>query len=171
MSLPKVKTNAVQEIKNASTTISGLLDYKKKNWAIGLNGDTFQPDGFLQFFNDRELPFKYYLVSQGVSIGNQSAYDANVTTITQYVGTIRQSEMDACQKVIGDLQSYKSKFWAIGLNGDTLQPDDFNNFFAERGLTFLPFVRSTHGVHIGQESAYDANITTLKNYMSTLNQN
>jgi hypothetical protein len=156
----------LEEIKAAQNTINGINDYKSKNWAIGLNGDTFEPDGFLGFFTQRGLPFKYYVSNKGVSIGSSSVYAENITTLQKYVDSIRAAEHNAVNGTINELESYKSKFWAIGLNGDTLQPDGFNSFFSARNLPFKPFVRSK--VSIGEESAYTQNIETLKNYLKEI---
>ena len=165
MALPKVSVSAITETKSVNDTIDGIKNYQSKNWGIGLNGDTFQPDGFLSFFTQRGLQFSYYVVNYGVSIGSPAAYGENISILQNYLSAFQTSEKTQCQSVLKDLQSYKSNFWAIGLNGDTFQPDGFNQFFAERGLPFLPFLRSK-GVSIGEESAYDENITVLQNYMN-----
>ncbi len=155
-----------QEIKAAESTLKELQNYKSKNWAIGLNGDTFEPDGLLAFFTQRGLPFKYYISNQGVTVGSPSSYDDNIATLNSYIAGIRSAEQTAVNSIIQELKTYKSNFWAIGLNGDTLQPDGFNAFFATRELPFKPFVRSR--VSIGQESAYDQNIATLTNYINSI---
>ncbi|AFZ27883.1 hypothetical protein Cylst_5906 [Cylindrospermum stagnale PCC 7417] len=155
-----------QEIRATQDKLKELQNYQNNNWAIGLNGDTFQPDGFLGFFSQRGLSFKYYINNQGVSVGSPSAYGENITTLERYIANIRAEEQASVESTIKELEYYKSNFWAIGLNGDTLQPDGFNNFFAARELTFKPFVRSK--VSIGQESAYDENIATLRNYLKSI---
>ncbi|MEH2467977.1 MAG: hypothetical protein V7K23_30830, partial [Nostoc sp.] len=58
------------------------------NWAIGLNGDTLQPDGFVNFFGERELPFKFFVQSQRVSLGDKSAYDQNIKTLNDYISSL-----------------------------------------------------------------------------------
>lgn len=156
----------LQEIKAALGMIKELQDYKSQNWAIGLNGDTFEPDGFLKFFTQRGLAFKYYVNNKGVSVDSPSAYDENITTLNSYIDTLRSEEYTAADSTIKELKAYKAKFWAIGLNGDTLQPDGFNTFFAARELPFKPFVRSR--VSIGEESAYNVNIGTLESYIKSL---
>jgi hypothetical protein len=155
-----------QEIKAAEATLKGLQDYKSKYWAIGLNGDTFEPDGFLAFFTQRGLPFKCFISNQGVTVGSPSNYDDNIATLNAYIAGLRSAEQTAVNSTIQELRTYKSNFWAIGLNGDTLQPDGFNTFFAARELPFKPFVRSR--VSIGQESAYEQNIATLTNYINSI---
>jgi hypothetical protein len=165
MTLPKKSVSAITETKAVMDTIAGIKDYQHKNWGIGLNGDTFQPDGFLSFFTQRNLPFSYYVVNYGASIGTPVAYDANIKVLQQYLSAFQSAEKTQCQSVLNELDTYKKNFWAIGLNGDTLQPDGFNTFFAERELPFLPFVRSK-GVSIGADSAYDKNSTTLQSYMN-----
>ncbi|MCX4029526.1 hypothetical protein H0A36_03700 [Endozoicomonas sp. SM1973] len=167
MSLPKVNTNVVQELQEAKSTINRLQEYQSKNWAIGLNGDTFQPDNFLTYFDNRDLAFNYYVQNKGVSIGNSTAYTNNINEVKKYALAIVESEVSATNKTISELENYKNNFWAIGLNGDSLQPDNFNNFFADRNIQFKPFVRNK-GVEIGQESAYDENINALREYIGQL---
>jgi hypothetical protein len=168
MSLTKVETPGNVEVAACKAKITGLKDYQSKNWGIGLSGTTFSPDGFLTFFNQRNLPFSYYVVNYGVTIGSPAAYGENISTLEKHMSSVCSSETQAANQTIKQLQAYKSNFWAIGLNGDTLQPDGFNAFFADRQLPFKPFVRSTSGVSIGEESAYDENIATLKKYISEL---
>ncbi len=168
MALPKVALPGNAEVKASRDMIAQLKDYQSKNWGIGLNGTTFSPDGFLRFFTERNLPFQYYVVNYGASIGSPAAYGANINTLEAYIGKIQSSETADCEKVMNEIATYQKNFWGIGLNGDTLQPDNFDKFFAMRDLPFKPFVRSTSGVKIGEQSAYDENIHTLKKYLSEL---
>ncbi len=82
-----------QEIDAAQNMISELQNYKQKNWAIGLNRDTLDPDGFLIFFNQRNLPFKFYFQNQ-VSLGNTNAYDQNIATLNKYIEGVRNQEIE-----------------------------------------------------------------------------
>ncbi|MDB9306407.1 MULTISPECIES: Dyp-type peroxidase [Cyanophyceae] len=163
-----------QEIEAANNIIAELRHYQQKNWAIGLNGDSTQPDGFLTFFNQRKLPFSFYLLNQ-VQLGDQSAYLTNINTLNKYIKDICAQEIDASEYKIAELKEYKCLNWAIGLNADTEQPDGFVNFFGERQLPFEFYVRSipnretgTKGVSMGDQSAYEKNITTLNNYITEL---
>ena len=108
-----------------------------------------------------------YVENKGVSIGSSKAYSQNIDTLNNYIQSIIDSEVVAVQKIIKDLQVYQQNFWAIGLNGDTLQPDGFNNFFVARKIEFKPFVRK-NGVSIGEESAYERNISAMEKYISEL---
>ena len=155
-----------QEIEAAKKKIAELQEYKQKNWAIGLNGDTTQPDGFLTFFNQRKLPFEFYLLNQ-FRLGGSSAYDKNIARLNKYIEDVITQEVDACEYKIAELKEYKGLNWAIGLNGDTIEPDGFVNFFGERELPFEFYVRSQN-VSLGDGSAYDKNITTLENYIKEL---
>ncbi|MBC6423897.1 MAG: hypothetical protein GDA43_22370 [Hormoscilla sp. SP5CHS1] len=38
------------------------------------------------------------------------------------IGIVAQQEMAAAQQAISELQDCKNRYWAISLNGDTLQP-------------------------------------------------
>jgi len=159
----------LQEIAASQDQIAGLNDYQKRGLAIGINGSSYKPDQFLGFFTQRGLPFVSYVnnvAGSGVRIGSSQAYAKNVATLQEYIGKITNSEKAAVEATIKELESYKSKFLAIGLNGDTLQPDGFNSFFAGRNLNFEPFVRSASRASIGQPSAYDVNIATLGDYLS-----
>ncbi len=61
------------------------MEYKELYWAIGLNGDTLDPDGFVRFFGERQLPFQFFVRSQNVSLGEQSAYEQNINTLKEYI--------------------------------------------------------------------------------------
>lgn len=162
-----VNVTAKTEINAANSTITELKDYQSRNWAIGMNGDTLAPDGFLSFFTERNLPFSYYVRARGVAVGEPSAYGANIDTLAQHIAAIRAAETNAVNATIRDLELYKSRNWAIGLNGTTLQPDNFLPFFGTRSVPFDYYVRSG-GVELGSPSAYDNNIRNLKQYLNTL---
>jgi Dyp-type peroxidase family len=156
-----------QEIQAAQNIIAELRNYKQRNWAIGLNGDTTQPDGFLTFFNQRKLPFEFYLLNR-VGLGNSGAYDNNIARLNKYIEDVITQEIDACEYKIAELKEYQRLNWAIGLNGDDpTKTDGFVNFFGERELPFEFYVRSQN-VSLGDGSAYDKNITTLENYIKEL---
>ncbi|SOD78003.1 hypothetical protein [Spirosoma fluviale] len=165
--LPKVFVSAVDESKGVKTVIKDLKIYQENNWAIGLNGDTFMPDGFLGFFTNRSLSFKFYVQNNGVSIGLPTAYDENVSTLEVYMSAFVEAEKNSCTTTIDELKSYQSKNWAIGLDASTLQPDSFDYFFAARSLPFLPYVRMDM-VSIGDPTAYDKNIETLEKYIAEM---
>ncbi|MFP5273651.1 Dyp-type peroxidase [Coleofasciculus sp.] len=155
-----------QELQAAQNIIDELRNYQQRNWGIGLNGETSEPDGFLRFFEQRNLPFKFYVRSSQVEIGDPSAYEEDIATLNKYIEDVRNQEIEASEYKIAELKEYKELYWAIGLNGDTLEPDGFVSFFGERELPFKFFVRSV--VAVGDESAYEQNIATLNNYISSL---
>jgi arylsulfatase A-like enzyme len=76
-------------------------------------------------------------------------------------------EIQDCRRTIEELRNYQQRYWGIGLNEGTFEPDGFLTFFASRKLPFKFFVRGG-GVSLGQPSAYDQNIATLENYIQTL---
>jgi Dyp-type peroxidase family len=83
---PESSRNEItQDIDACEYKMAELKEYKALNWAIGLNGDTLEPDGFVKFFDERKLPFDYYVRSQGVSQGDDSAYEKNITTLKNYI--------------------------------------------------------------------------------------
>lgn len=155
-----------KEIEAAKEIIAELRNYQDHNWSIGLHGDTIEPDGFLTFFNQRNLPFEFYLLNQ-VVLGDCTAYDKNIKTVEKYIEDVRNQEIEASEYKIAELMEYKELYWAIGLNGDTREPDGFLSFFGERELPFQFFVRSKN-VSMGDKGAYDQNIETLNDYISSL---
>lgn len=162
-----INVNAKTEIKSITALIAALNDYKTKNWGIGLTGNTLVPDGFLAFFTNRELPFTYYVRCQGVSLGDASAYDKNINVLNAYTNKVKANEKALVNATIAVLNEYKSKTWAIGLNGDTLQPDNLLPFFATRELPFEFFVRKP-SLSLGESTAYDKNVATLTKYLASL---
>jgi Dyp-type peroxidase family len=158
-----------KEIEAAKNMIKELNNYKQRNWAIGLNGDTVEPDGFLTFFNQRNLPFKLYLQNYA-SLNDSKAYDENIKTLNKYIQDVCNQEIDASEYKIAELKEYQERNWAIGLNGDSRQQDGFLTFFGERELPFQFYVRSQN-VSLGDASAYNRNIKTLNDYISSLTLN
>ncbi|XZN99664.1 MAG: RICIN domain-containing protein [Microcoleus sp.] len=168
-----------KEIASAQNMIAKLHEYQKENFAIGLHGDTTQPDEFLTFFNQRKLPFEFYLINK-VSLGDYSAYEKNIATLIRYIKDVIIQEIDACEYKIAELQEYKTLNWAIGLsvieetnkpNKYTKQLDGFVNFFGERELPFEFYVHNqSASVLLGDNSAYSKNIKTLEDYITKLNQ-
>jgi hypothetical protein len=138
--ITSVSIPAQKEIQAANSSIAQIKDFQSKNWAIGLNGDTLAPDGFLAFFTERHLPFSYYVRAKGVNVGEPSAYQINIATLTLYISNIRAAETTAVNSVIAELETYKARNWAIGLNGSTLQPDGFLPFFDTRSIPFAYYV-------------------------------
>ena len=167
MGLPKLDVPGNKEIANCRNHINELNKYKTNNWGIGLNGDSFEPDGFLTFFSQRNLPFYFYVVNKKVQIGTPAAYDANIKTLQNYMSNIKAGESTAAKGIINSLKFYKDNNLAIGLNGNDHQPDHFNPFYAVRELPFKPYVQNG-GVDIGTPAAYDENIKTLENYIGQL---
>ncbi|WP_199302844.1 Dyp-type peroxidase domain-containing protein [Oscillatoria sp. FACHB-1406] len=155
-----------QEIEAAQATIAELEKCRETNCGIGLCGDPLEPDELLTFFYQRNLPFKAYLI-EGLVLGSASAYQQNITTLEQYIEDLCNQEIEASEYKIAELEEYKELYWAIGLQGDTLEPDDFVNFFGERDLPFQFFVRGEN-VLLGDESAYDQNIKILIEYIHSL---
>lgn len=159
-----VSRSFFDELQWAKDTIKGINDYRSKNWAIGLNGDTGQPDGFLVAFAARNLNCVTYIRGAGLSIGGPDAYDRNIATVKNYIETERKEEIASANKVILDITSYKAQNWAVGLNWPDGQPDGFTAYFAARGLPIAYYLRGN--IAVGDPSAYDKNITTLKNYIA-----
>lgn len=154
----------MDEFQWAKDTVAGIKDYKAKNWAIGLNGDTGQPDGFLSSFAARELNCVTYIRGAGLSLGDPSAYDRNIAAVQNYIAVERTEEIKSANDLINEIASYKAQNWAIGLNWPDGQPDGFAKYFAVRGLPIAYYLRGN--VAVGDPSAYDKNVTTLKGYIA-----
>lgn len=159
---PKNVLLPLEEISLSQNQIEGINDYNRRGLAIGLHGSIYKPDKFLSFFTQRGLPFAYYV--NYPRIGSPESYAKDVATLQEYINKITNSEKAAVEATIKELEVCKSNNLAIGLNGDTLQPDAFNSFFAARNLHFDPYVRK--GITIGESSAYDKNIATLRDYLN-----
>jgi len=158
-------------IKTAKIIIDKIKFYKDKYLAIGLNGDTLQPDAFFTFFKARGLPFAFFVRSRvkKVVLGEDSAYEQNIITLNKYIEDIISQESEKCKLKIVQLEDYKKNNRPIGLNGDYQKPDEFIDFFAERDLPFAFYVWNVKGVSPqGNYSAYDQNIATLNDYIKKL---
>jgi hypothetical protein len=165
-----VTVNVKSELQACNTVIAGILDYQNKNWAIGMTGDTLQPDSFLAFFTARKLAFLYYVrSSDGVSVGDPDAYQKNIDTLHEYMDELIANEKKQVEAQIQELKNYKTNNWAIGLNGDTLQPDGFMPFFAQRELPFFMYVQN-ESLAVGDSSCYDKNINMLLSYEQGLHK-
>ena len=79
---------------------------------------------------------------------------------------VPKQELQAAQNMIEKLREYEGKDWGIGLRGDTNEPDEFLSFFKQRNLLFnFYFYVRNNNVKVGDKSAYDENIETLKRYI------
>lgn len=161
-----VSRSFLDEVQWVNSTIAGLRDYQAKNWAIGLNGDTGKPDGFLVSFAERGLPFTTYVRGAGLSIGGPDAYQRNIATLQNYIAKERQEEVASVNNIITQIHAYKAQSWAIGLSWPDGQPDAFTAYFAARNLPIAYYVRGN--VSFGEPSAYDKNIATLNDYVLRL---
>jgi hypothetical protein len=164
-----VSRSFMNELQWAKDTIKGLDEYKGKNWAIGLKGDTGQPDDFLVGFAARDLALVTYIRGAGgLNIGDPSAYDRNVVTVKNYIEVERQQEIKSGNDQINQIVAFKAQKWAIGLNWPDGQPDAFTKYFAARGLPIAYYLRSR--IAVGDLSAYDRNIATLKDYIAKVGE-
>jgi len=174
----------IEEIEAGKQIIMELLTYKENDWAIGLHGDTLQPDKFLTFFNQRELPFKFYLLNQ-VGLGDSKAYQENIKTLAQYLEDAINQEIEASEYKITELKEYKRLCWDIGvywrvvycstgeIEKEGWETDTLANFFGERGELELPFkfYVQSKDIKLGNSNAYEENIATLETYIERLKRN
>ena len=80
------------------------------------------------------------------------------------------TEVRRVDMMVETIATYQDKFWAIGLNGDTLKADGIARFFVDRDLPFQYFVRSMSGVQLGEASAYEENMKVLQDYKAKIIQ-
>jgi hypothetical protein len=156
----------LSEAQWAKETIGQINEYKSRNWAIGLNGDTGKPDGFTTSFAERDMNFVTYIRGAGLSIGTPDAYGQNIALITAYIERERQEEITLVNSIIAQLVDYKSRNWAVGLSWPDGQPDGFTRFFAVRSLPVAYYLRGN--ISVGDPSAYDDNIKPLQGYLETV---
>lgn len=150
----------------AKETIGQINEYRARNWAIGLNGDTGRPDGFTTSFAERDMNFVAYIRGAGLSIGSPDAYAQNIALVTAYIERERQEEIALVNSIIAQLVDYKSRNWAVGLAWPDGQPDGFTRFFAVRNLPVAYYLRGN--ISVGDPSAYDLNIKTLQGYLEAV---
>lgn len=153
------------EVAWAKQSIAQINDYRAKNWAIGLNGDTAQPDGFTASFAERDLICDTYLLNF-FQVGSPAAYDKNIQTLVDYIERERQEEIASVNATLAKIAEYRTRNWAIGLNWPDGQPDGFTRYFAVRGLKIAYYLRGN--IAVGDPSAYDANTKTLIEYLEAV---
>ena len=117
----------------AKETIGQINEYKSRNWAIGLNGDTGKPDGFTTSFAERDMNFVTYIRGAGLQIGTPDAYAQNIALVNAYIDRERQEEIAMVHNTMAQLADYKSRNWAIGLSW----PDDVYSL-SHIALPFAP---------------------------------
>lgn len=152
----------LSEVQWVKQSIAQINEYRSKNWAIGLNGDTAEPDGFTASFAERELVCAAY-IRNFFPVGSTAAYDQNITTLVNYIERERAEEISSITNMITQINDYHAKNWAIGLNWPDGQPDGFSRYFAVRGLKISFYLRGN--ISVGDPSAYDINIKTLIVYL------
>jgi hypothetical protein len=151
------------EVSWAAETITQINDYKAKNWAIGLNGDTGKPDNFTVSFAERGMNAVTYIRGAGLSIGDPKAYDQNIAMINSYIAHERQEEVTSVNSMMAQIANYKAQNWAIGLSWPDGQPDGFTRYFATRSLPIAYYLRGD--ISVGDPTAYDQNTKTLQDYL------
>lgn len=156
----------LENIIMSSETLARIYEYKQRGWAIGQEFPNGGPDAFTYFFSIRGLPIYNYLRSSTLSIGNSSAYDKNIKTLTEYINYNIALEVKKIDVQIRKIRIYQSRNWAIGESYPNPGPDAFVVFFANRNLPIAAYLRGT--VDIGDPTAYEVNIKTLEEYKQTV---
>jgi len=168
--LPQVSVNVLTEVKSVDQVIADLQTYESRFWAIGLNGDTLQPDGFQRFFAARDMNVRYFVRSvSGISLGDASAYQENRRELRSYRHRIIQEELMKVEQMAQQIMIAEQLDSAVGFTSDTAQPDQFIKFYGERGLEIRYYVRSP-SFNLGESSAYEQNLKVLLNYAQKLKE-
>ncbi len=76
-----------EEILGAQKRINEITAFKARDSAIGLAWQNGHPDDFSRYFVLRGLPIAYYVRGQ-VHVGDTSAYDKNIDTLTTYIANV-----------------------------------------------------------------------------------
>lgn len=79
-----------QEIEASEYKIAELEEYREFDWSILSQTDTFKPDRFVSFFGERELPFKFVVDSGNIVLDDESSYEENIKTLTDYISSLHQ---------------------------------------------------------------------------------
>jgi hypothetical protein len=170
LALPQVSVDLLTEVKNVDQTIAELQTYEGRFWAIGLNGDTLQPDGFQRFFAARDLNFRFFVRSMPrLSLGDSLAYQENQRELRSYRHRIIQEERLKVEQTARQIMIAEQLDAAVGFTADIVQPDQFIQFFGERGLEISYYVRSP-SFNLGEPSAYEQNLQVLRDYAQKLKE-
>ncbi len=165
--MTNVFMNPKEDLEQCQSTINTLVDWKSKNWAIGLSyAGNHQPDGFFRFFAQRGLSFDSYLRAGDLSVGGPGAYDKNIQTLQNYASKVLANEIHDVDSNINTIRDWQSRNWAIGLIWNSGELDGFSAFLSLRGLTAHYYIRAA--VSYGDPSAYDAMIKELEGYKASL---
>ncbi len=168
--LPKVSVEVLSEVKNVDQVLADLQTYESRFWAIGLNGDTLQPDGFQRFFVARDIEFQFFVRSMaGIALGDASACQENRRVLMEYRHRILQDEIMQVEQISQQIITAQQQDTAVGFKAGTLQPDQFIEFFGERGLEIRYYARGP-SFTIGDQSAYEQNLQVLREYAQKLKE-
>lgn len=151
------------EVSWARNTIIKIREHKVKNLPVGLDPETAQPDALFIDFAQRGLTLELYVPGRSISFGSPEAYMHDVALIVGYVARRRQEELRSASDRIREILALKAEGWPVGLSWPDGQPDSIATYFALRGLPVASFIRGK--VNVGDDSAYDRNIATLKEYV------
>lgn len=168
LALPKVSVDVLSEVQNVDQVIQELDDYESRFWAIGINGDTLQPDQFQKFFAARDMEVRYFVRSvSGLSLGEATAYQENRRMLQQYRHRILQQELAEVSTVIRQIQIAQQQDASVGFTTGMMQPDQTIKFFGQRGLEIRYYVRGP-SFTLGDASAYQQNLKVLQDYARKL---
>lgn len=168
LALPKVSVDVISEVQNVDQVIQELDDYESRFWAVGINGDSLQPDQFQKFFAARDMEVRYFVRSgSGLSLGEASAYQENRLMLQDYRHRILQQELAAVNAVIRQMQIAQQQEASVGFTSGMMQPDQTIKFFGQRGLEIRYYVRGP-GFTLGDASAYQQNLNVLQYYARQL---
>lgn len=168
--LPKVSVDVLTEVTSVDQVLNDLQTYESRFWAIGLNGDTLQPDNFHKFFAARDISFQFFVRSMsGVSVGDSSAYQQNRQELQNYRHRIIEQELMEVEQLASQIMIAQQQDSAVGFTSGAAQLDQFTRFFGERGLEIRYYVRGP-SFNLGDQSAYEQNLQVLRDYAQKLKE-
>lgn len=105
---------------------------------------------------------KVFLASIALSLLSGSAFGRPSVKVSI------DKEIKNIDQMTNTIKDYQERYWAIGLDGDTLMPDNIVSFFADRNLEFKYYVDTGSGVKLGDSSAYEYDLDVLQAYKSKI---
>ncbi len=115
--------------------LASMKRFRERNWAIGVNGDTLEPDPYFKYFRERGLEFRSYSLHPygQEAIRDPSAYEENIQVLHRSLCEELELEQRACEEMKQRLLVLQRERAPIGF--DAMKgPDEIAEFFALRNL-------------------------------------
>lgn len=155
------KITIIDNLNKAIMILKLIYKYKRENYPIGESRDG-ELDDLAYFFASRKIPIKTCVLGL-VLIGEITAYDDNIKSLTDYINSCINKEVNLINDIIKTLIKYEYERLPIDSPFITFEPDIFLVFFAERELELRPYDPNSYR-NLGGSNSYSKNIETLENY-------